>query len=409
MVKKSKGSHKVNRKGSRKVSRKVQNKGSRKVGSFRMNTGMRETPHIKALRRSGSVAHKVDLNLSNLPDDIVYTISKSLTPRDRSRLASTSKSTRSIRRSIHEAPMTQLEFNDNNDMKQYLKYLRYLLAENIPISKSTINIKISVNSAPEIEKWLNEAVKLLSLTDFNKITINIDELMVDKKYINSFEYDKFKNIHIRTIYMVDIDTTDNRIFLRSFDGMKIDRVIYSNDYLDYQDNQICQYLCKVETVKMIHSQRLPLSRMNFSYFGDKDSKTRNISIINYNQDTLRYFSGMNCVQVSNPNGQRCNVADLNDVNYLLLTSKHEFVISDSFNINHLITCVFNKGYIDKYPLLEFYTIKDIRNVIKNIHLPTYKNEAEYKVVEFFSDKGVNVIEESNPCFNPVYDIFERFK
>jgi len=192
------------------------------------------------------------------------------------------------------------------------------------------------------------------------------------------------------------------------DRMNIYRVIYSNENLDYQDNQICQYLCKAETVQMIHSPHLPLSRMNFSYFGNKDSKTRNISIINHNQDTLRYFSGMNCVQVSNPNGQRCNVADLNDVNYLLLTSKHEFVISDSFNINHLITCVFNRGSSNNYPLLKFYGVTDIRNVIKNIHLPIHKNEAESKVVEFFSDEGVNVIEESNTCFNSVRDIFSRF-
>lgn len=383
---------------------KKSRKGSRRISRYRMNSShkVRESPYFKAIKRSGSVARRVDLKLSTLPEDVLYNISRSLTPRDRSRLVSTSKSIRAQSRSIHEASMPVADFKDIDDMKEYLNYFKYLMAENIPFSKMTVNVKPYLNNPFKIEKWLNDTLNALSTKNFNKLTINLGEIMLNRNYINSFDYSKFKNIYIRTIYMTDLNTHENSRFLDSFGDINIDKVICVNE--EYEDVDICQYLCKVKTVKLIHSTKLPESGMNFSYFGDKGSKTKNISITNYTQDTLRYFSGMNCVYVRDVDDTPAVVFDLHNVNNLIVNSAREVFIRNSSNIKHLIVCTSNRG-ISTFPMLNLKP----PTVAENIHLLRANNEAESRVVQWFVDKGVNVIEEDNPCYNPTREIFERFK
>lgn len=384
---------------------KKSRKGSRRrISRYRMNSSdkVRESPYFKAIKKSGSVAPRVDLKLSTLPEDVLYSISRSLTPRDRSRLVSTSKSIRAQSRSIHEASMPVADFKNIDDMKEYLNYFKYLMAENIPLSKMTINVRTYLNNPDKIEKWLDDTLNVLSTKNFNKLTINLGEIMLYKNYINSYDYSKFKNIHIRTIYMIDLNTYDNSRFLGSFGDMNIDKVICVNE--EYEDTEICQYLCKVKTVKLIHSPNLPESGMNFSYFSSRESKTKNIAIINYTQDTLRHFSGMNCVYVKDVDDTPAVVFDLDNVNNLIVNSTREVFIRNSSNIKNLIVCTSNRG-ISNFPMLNLKP----PTVAKNIHLLRASNEAEDNVVQWFVDKGVKVIEEDNPCYNPTRDIFDRFK
>lgn len=202
--------------------------------------------------------------------------------------------------------------------------------------------------------------------------------------------------------MTDLNTYENSRFLETFGDMNIDKVICVNEV--YEDIEICQYLCKVKTVKLIHSPNLPESGMNFSYFSDRGSKTKNIAIINYTQDTLRHFSGMNCVYIRDVDGMPAGVFDLHDVKNLIVNSTREVFIRNSSNIKNLIVCTSNRG-ISTFPMLNLKP----STVAENIHLLRANNEAESRVVQWFVDKGVNVIEEDNPCYNPTRDIFERFK
>lgn len=407
LVKKStrKPSSKLLKKSPRKPSSRLVKKSSRKPSNkskFRMNS--RVTPYFKAITPSRSV-EKVDLN--SLPQDILYSISKSLRPIDRTRLASVSKSTRKSKINIHEAPMDNIDINKISELTEYLNYFKYIINENINIPKITMNIKYSINetlwlsTTDKIGQWFIDILKTIGDENFKKIRFNISELLINEKYVNLFEYDKYKNIYIDTIYMVDIDTSKNINFLSNLEFMNIKRVICTNDR--HEDVDICKYLCKVKTVSLVHGNYLPESNMDFSYFGNKDSKTINIHIYNFTQITLEYFSGMNCVYVGE-NGPEVLVNNLHNVKYLIAHSKKEIMVRNSSNIENLTLCVVNRG-IEKFPIFYFNPAK----AAENIHLLEPGNEFENRMVDYLVKNGVNVIKEKSPCNNPLFDLFRRFK
>lgn len=396
----------VGRKGSiaqqkRNSSRKKSVRRVRSRSKFGMNDS-RVSPYFKATTKSGSILMPDIRNLTNLPEDVLYNISKSLNPVDRARLASTSKSTRSIKSSIHQAPMENIEINTVKKLKEHFNYLKYLMGENIPIQKMHIDIKYMVNVADVLDNWFTDVLNVIGEKNFKKINFHIEELYITEKYKNSFEYEKYKNIKIYTIYMVNIVTPNNINLLNGLEHMNIERVIYVNDKR-VEDTDICKYLCKVKTVSMNHAEFLPESAIDFSYFGNKYSKTKNISIHNFNPNTLEYFSGMNCVYVSEK-GENVVIENLHNVKYVLTHCKEEVIIRNSSNINNIIMCVSDRGR-EVFPLFDLNPV----NVADNIHILNPVNAFQNRMVSYLVKNGVNVIPEQSPCMHPQFELFRRFK
>jgi hypothetical protein len=356
----------------RKSVKKIKHKNSRsprQVSKFRMNSPKK-------------------VNLTSLPPDIMYSISRYLTPIDRARLASTSKSIRANKNLIYEAPMENIEIVDSKDLKTYLNYFRYLVGENINFPKISININQSVGEI--LERWFINVIETLGEKKFKKISINIGYLYIDNYYLNSFDYKKYNNIKIHTIYMLDMDTAKNIPLLKALDDMNVERVIYKNN--TYEDIDICKYLCKVKTVSIENIQ----NTIDFSSFGKRGSKTENICIRNSTLETHEYFSGMNCVYIDT-NQPAVNINNIHTINYLVTRSLKEVNITNSYNIKNLIICTLDIGL----PIFEFNPL----NVVTNIHIVKPRNSYENRVVSYLEKNGFNVINEINPCKHPILDIF----
>lgn len=364
----------VRRKSQKKSFRKTKRKNSRspkRASNFRMKSPER-------------------VNLTTLPPDILYSISRSLTPRDRSRLVSTSKSTRANKSIIYQAPMEDIEITKYTDLKKYVNYFKFLVAENINFTKISINTHYSVNQADIFDKWFYDIIDVIGDNKFKKISINISYFYMDNNYTNTFDYDKYKNINIYSIYMLDIDTVKNITFLKALDGMNVDRILYQNIN---DDVDICKYLCKVKTVT-VYSRG---GDLDFSFFGKRGSKTENICIYNFTLDTHEYFSGMNCVFIDTI-APILNVNNIHNVKYLITKAGEEVNIKNSYNIKNLVVCALNK----QFPMVELEPI----NMAANLHIIKPKNAFENRMVAYFEKNGINVIKETDPCNNPILNKFD---
>lgn len=368
------------------VRRKSQKKSVRKPkrSSKRKNS---RTPKRVSKFRMGS-PEKV--NLTTLPPDILYSISRSLTPRDRSRLVSTSKSTRANKSIIYQAPMEDIEITTYTDLRKYINYLKFLVAENINFTKISINIDYPVNQADIFEKWFYDIIDVIGDNKFKKISINISYFHINNHHTITFDYDKYKNINIYSIYMLDIDTVKNINFLKALDGMNVDRILYQNIN---DDTNICKYLCKVKTVTIYNRG----GDLDFSFFRKRGSKTENICIYNFNLDTHEYFSGMNCVFIDTI-APILNVNNIYNVKYLITKAGGEVNIKNSYNIKNLVMCFLN----NQFPTFELEPI----NMATNLHITTPKNAFENRMVAYLKKNGINVIEETDPCNNPILKIFD---
>ena len=406
------------------VRRKSQKKSVRKPKRSTKHKTSRNTTRVSKFR----MGSPEKLNLTTLPPDILYSISRSLTPIDRSCLVSTSKSIRANKSIIYQDPIDirelfkhkrLIKITNYSELNEYLNYLKFLVAydardkynygganfnyggnKTLHCNTVIIHTDYSVNDATIIERWFQDIIDVVGEAFFTRLRINIGYFYMNNNYTITFDYDKYKRINIYSIYMLDIDTVKNINFLKALDGMNVDRILYKNIN---EDVNICKYLCKVKTVTIVSGTYF--QRIDFSFFGRSGSKTKNICIYNFiNLRTYEYFSGMNCVHIYT-NTPILNVNNINNIKYLITTSEEQINIKDSYNIENLSVCLLRKTL--RYYGRHLSELDPIKMGVKNLHIIDDERRFNFDL-SYIEKNGINVIIEKDPCNNRILKKFIKY-